>query len=95
VERPLPDVPEKARATIHGKVLITVRVTVDAGGGVSNAELETPSSSKYFASLAVQAARHWRFQPVSAGSPSEARQWLVRFQFSATGTEAAPVEATR
>jgi len=43
----------------------------------------------------VQAARHWRFQPVSAGSPSEARQWLVRFQFSATGTEAAPVEATR
>ncbi len=72
----LPDVPSKARSTIHGKVPIVVRVQADAGGAVTSAKIESGGSSKYFADMAVKAARQWKFVPGADG-----REWLLRFEF--------------
>jgi hypothetical protein len=52
-ERVMPDVPENVRATIHGKFQLSIRVTVDAGGNVSNA-VDSPGPSKYFAKAACK-----------------------------------------
>src|SRR6266852_1331793 len=61
LEQVLPDVSDKARGTIHGKVRVSVRVHVEPGGNVSQADLDSPGPSKYFADLALQAARRWEF----------------------------------
>jgi hypothetical protein len=49
LDQVLPDVSEKARNSIQGKVRVTVRVHVEPGGSVSQAELDSPGPSKYFA----------------------------------------------
>ena len=57
-ERVLPDVPQDARNKIRGKVKVSVRVFVNPAGEVSAATTSNSRGrSKYFASLAVQAAR--------------------------------------
>lgn len=79
----IPDVPRSARATIHGRIHIAVRVTVDRSGNVVNEALEIPGPSPYFARLATAAARQWKFAP--ADGP-DARRWLLRFDFARDGT---------
>jgi TonB family protein len=82
----IPTVPLSARQTIHGRVKVTVRVTVDKSGTVISDVLENPGPSKYFARIAGQAASKWKFVPAADGHAS--RQWLVRFEFSRDGTKA-------
>ncbi len=94
LEKVMPEVSQKARDTIHGTVRVSVRVKVDAAGEVSAAELDTPSHSKFFADLAVRAARQWKFQsPVADGRdlPSE---WLLNFYFTRTGINVSPAQVT-
>lgn len=81
VQKILPDVPQKARDTIQGRVKVKVRVRVDAPGDVTQAELDSPSASQYFARLALQAAQRWKFTPVSQGGEDGTREWLLRFEF--------------
>jgi TonB family protein len=76
VQSVVPDVPAKARGTIHGKVPIVVRVQADASGAVSSAKIESGASSKFFADMALKAAHQWKFAPGADG-----REWLVRFEF--------------
>jgi TonB family protein len=83
VHEEIPKVPHSALATIHGHVRVAVRVTVDASGTVVKDTLADAGPSRYFAHVASQAARKWKFTP---GRPS--RQWLVRFEFSRGGTTA-------
>jgi TonB family protein len=83
VKRVLPDVLPEARATIRGKVLISVRVQVDASGAVTDAVSESPGASHYFNKVAVQAAQAWRFAPEPAGAPGA---WILHFQFRQDGT---------
>jgi TonB family protein len=91
-ERVLPPVPESARQTIQGKVRVKVAVTVDPQGQVSAAELRSPGPSRYFARLALEAARQWKFQPVEVnGQPQESR-WLIEFRFGRSSTEVIPLE---
>ena len=73
----IPDVPAKARVTIHGKVPIVVRIEADAAGAVTNTKIESGGSSPYFANLALAAARQWKFAPGDG-----ARAWNVRFEFT-------------
>jgi serine/threonine protein kinase len=73
----VPDVLAKAVGTIHGKVPIVVRVQADAGGAVTSAAIESGGSSKYFANLALNAARQWKFVP-----GADAREWMLRFEFT-------------
>ncbi len=85
VHEEIPKVPHSALATIHGHIKVGVRVTVDASGAVVNETLAEPGPSRYFARIASQAARKWKFTP-SADNAS--RKWLVRFEFSRGGTTA-------
>jgi TonB family protein len=85
----IPTVPLAARQTIHGRVKVTVRVTVDKAGNVISDVLENPGPSKYFARLAGVAASKWKFAPAEGHT---SRQWLVRFEFSRDGTSAQAVK---
>jgi TonB family protein len=78
----IPDVPRHARATIRGLIKVAVRVTVDSSGNVVDETLENPGPSKYFARLATQAARKWKFAPAD---DQDSRRWLLRFEFSRGG----------
>lgn len=77
----LPDVPAKARNTIHGKVTINIRVRVDGNGSVADAHNESPESSRYFGNLALQAARRWKFEPAEADASAHPAEWKLQFQF--------------
>jgi len=83
VHEEIPRVSKSARDTIQGHIRVTVRVTVDSSGAVINETLENPGPSHYFARLATQAARKWKFAPSEDHAP---REWLVRFEFSREGT---------
>jgi TonB family protein len=82
VHQTIPDVSQKARSTIRGTVRINVRVQLNANGTVASADLDSPANSQFFANLALQAARDWRFAP-SANSSA-----LLRFDFTNTGSTA-------
>jgi len=90
LEQLLPDVSDKARGTIHGKVRVSVRVHVEPGGNVSQADLDSPGPSKYFADLALQAARRWEFTAPEVNGHSAPSDWLIHFEFSQSGTQAFP-----
>jgi TonB family protein len=81
LDQVLPEVSQKARDTIHGKVLVTVRAHVDPAGTVTAAELDSPTPSKYFGDIAVKAARRWQFQSPEADGRSLPSEWLLRFEF--------------
>lgn len=91
-ERVLPDVPQNARNTIQGNVRVSVRVSVTPAGKVLAATLDSPGPSRYFANLALQAARGWKFQPPQIEGHSVASEWILRFQFGRTETQVVPAE---
>ena len=85
VQESLPKVSHASLDTIHGRIKVSVRVTVDAAGNVVNESLEMAGPSKYFARVATDAARGWKFVPASPGS---SREWLLWFEFTRDGTTA-------
>ena len=93
VHQVLPDVPRKARDTIRGKVRVGVRVRVDPSGSVVGAKLDSPGPSRYFAQLALKAARRWKFRPAEVDGRNVPTEWILRFQFEKTGTTALSVRA--
>ena len=88
----LPDASPKALATIHGAVRVSVRVHVDPTGNVADAALESPGPSKYFADLALQAARKWQFASPEVGGHSVPSEWIIRFHFTPSGPKAIPTQ---
>jgi TonB family protein len=82
----IPDISRSARGTIRGRIKVAVRVTVDSAGDVTRAALEKPGTSKYFDHVATQAAGKWKFAPADRDS----QQWLLRFEFSRSSTDAYP-----
>jgi len=88
----MPDVSDKARATIQGRVRTSVRVHVDAAGNVSDAESASPGPSKYFADLAVKAARKWVFTPPEIDGRSVPSEWQIQFVFTRSDTKATPTQ---
>ena len=94
LEEILPEVSEKARATIQGVVRVRVRVHVDPTGNVSEASLDSAGPSKYFADLALKTARRWQFSSPDMGGHSVPSEWLIRFKFSRTGPKAFPTQIT-
>jgi TonB family protein len=87
-----PDVSRGAQNTITGRVKVSVQVTVDASGNVSEAKLVSPGPSQYFANRALAAARRWRFNPPQVDGKATSSEWLLRFQFGRTSTELIPRE---
>jgi TonB family protein len=92
LDQVLPEVSDKARATIRGIVRVSVRVHVDPTGDVSEAALDSPGPSKYFADLALKAARHWQFYSPEVDGHSVPSEWLIRFHFSPSGSKAIPTQ---
>jgi TonB family protein len=92
VEKILPEISPMARKTIRGTVRVSVRTQVDPSGHVASAELETHGPSPYFADQALEAARHWTFDPLPAlpgSSPKPSEEWRLRFEYTTTATSAA------
>jgi TonB family protein len=87
----LPQVPRSARETIHGRVRVKVQVAIDPNGDVSSATLVSPGPSRYFARLALEASRQWKFKP--AGVNGKPAQWLLEYRFGRSSTEVTPVES--
>jgi len=85
VHRVLPDVPQSALDTVQGTVRVNVRVQVDRAGNVVGTGLENTGPSKYFARLAEQAARKWKFAP----SQNDRREYVLRFEFTNEDVRAA------
>jgi TonB family protein len=81
----IPAVSRGARASVRGQIKVVVRVTVDRAGNVIAENLEARGSSRYFARVATEAAKRWKFAPADNQSP---REWLVQFEFSRDGTTA-------
>jgi TonB family protein len=92
-EQVVPDVPQSARDTIHGTVRVGVRISVDSAGSVTEAELDSPGPSKYFAQLALEAAQQWKFEPPKVAGRNVLSDWLLHFQFTGTGTKVIPVQS--
>jgi TonB family protein len=76
-------------------VRLSVRVRVDPSGSVVSAELESPGPSKYFAELALRAARLWKFEPAKVDGQAVSSEWILRFEFVRTATKVFPVRAAR
>jgi TonB family protein len=89
--RVLPDIPAKARNTVHGTATVAVSVAVDPSGNVTQATLER-GGSPYFGKLALEAARRWQFTSVESKAP---RDWILRFQITQTATKVVPLRAGR
>jgi TonB family protein len=94
VERVQPEVLPAATESIHGHVDLGIRVAVDPNGNVSEARLERAGPSRYFAKVALEAARKWRFKPAQIGGRPVASVWILKFEFTQAGTEITPVETS-
>lgn len=94
-DRVLPETPSKALATIRGRIKLNIRVTVDPSGAVSDASLDTPDASKYFANQALGAARKWKFKPAQDGGQAVSGAWVLQFEFMQTGIDVTAVKAGR
>ena len=90
VHRVIPDAPQSALDTIQGTVRVSIRVSVAPSGDVSQATIDSPGPSKYFAKLAQRAAQQWKFAP----APGKAGDWILRFEFSNAGAKVYSARAT-
>ena len=92
LEQVLPDVSRGAQNTVTGHVKVSVQVSVDSSGNVSEAKFVSAGPSKYFADRAMAAARRSKFTPPQVDGRAAASEWVLRFQFGRTGTEVVPTE---
>ena len=93
VQQVLPDITTRARRSIHGRVRVAVKVTVDAAGNVVNAELASSGPSQYFAQEALQASRKWKFGAAKDGDG--ARTFTLNYQFLSNDTKVVPSTSSR
>jgi len=90
LDQVLPRPSSTALATVQGTVRVVVKVHVDAAGNVSEALLETPGPSKYFADQSVKAAHGWVFNSPEVDGRSVPSEWSIRFEFTSSGVRAYP-----
>ena len=94
LDQVLPDVSEKALATISGKVRVSVLAHVNASGNVTEADFDSPGPSQYFADLALKAVRRWEFNSPEVNGRSVPSEWQVRFEFTPSGVKVFPRQVT-
>jgi TonB family protein len=78
----IPEISRGAQATIHGRIKVTVLLTVDQTGRVVKTTLKNSAPSRYFDHLATEAASQWQFTQANSAAP---RKWLLHFEFSRDG----------
>ena len=94
LDQVLPDVSEKALATISGKVRVSVLAHVNASGNVTEADFDSPGPSQYFADLALKAVRRWEFNSPEVNGRSVPSEWQIRFEFTPSGVKTFPRQVT-
>lgn len=89
----LPDVPDAARQTIRGRVIIRIRAFVDSSGRVVDAINQSPNASAYFGNMAVDAAKQWQFAPPPPDGP-QSNVWTLVFEFRPDARRPVSVQAS-
>jgi len=92
LQQVLPDVSRSAQNTITGTLKVSVQVSVDASGNVSQAKFVSAGPSKYFADHALAASRNWKFKPPQLDGQPTTSEWILRFQFKRTSVQVFPAE---
>lgn len=92
LQQVLPDVSRSAQNTITGTLKVSVQVSVDASGNVSQAKFVSAGPSRYFANLALAAARRWKFTPPQLDGQPATSEWILRFQFKRTSLQVFPAQ---
>ncbi|HTV83572.1 MAG TPA: TonB family protein [Acidobacteriaceae bacterium] len=90
----IPDVAQNIRDTIHGHVRVRIGIQVDSGGSVSDATIDSPGPSRYFANRALQTAREWKFRPAEIDGQAVGSKWILEFRFGRDGTTITPTETS-
>jgi TonB family protein len=90
LEQVMPKVAASARRTVSGRLKVVAKVAVDATGNVTSASLDSPGPSQYFARLALEAARGWKFTPPQVNGQAVPSAWKLRFTYTSRETEVAP-----
>lgn len=90
----LPAVSRRSRDTITGKVRVGVRVAVDPSGDVVQAQLDSPGPSAYFAKLALESSRRWKFSPPQVNGAPVPSEWVLRYEFGRVTTEVYPARVS-
>jgi TonB family protein len=81
----LPDVQHNAYKTVHGKLKVRIKVTVDSSGKVVVGKFDSRGPSRYFADRALRAAQEWTFNPPQVGGQPVPSEWNLRFEFTRNG----------
>ena len=90
LQQVLPEAPQKARNTNRGKVRLSVKVNVDEFGNVTQATLDAPGPSQYFADRTLAAAKLWKFAPAKVDDRNVPSAWLLYFEIDPATTTAHP-----
>jgi TonB family protein len=90
--RPTPDIPQHILDTVRGHVRVRVRVDVDAQGKITNAVLDDPGPSRYFADKALATARNWTFTPAQTNGQPVPSTWMLHFSFGHDGSTVTSTE---
>jgi len=88
----LPDIPGTIMGVIEGHIRVSVRVEVDREGNVSQASIDSPGPSRYFANQALHAAQKWKFTPAQVDGRAAVSTWLLQFQFGQPQCAVTPTE---
>jgi TonB family protein len=94
VQQVPPDVSRSALRTIHGKLKVRVKVTVDSSGNVTAAKFDSRGPSRYFAERALRAAQQWTFKPPQIDGKSVLSEWILRFEFERSGANVHPAQTS-
>jgi outer membrane biosynthesis protein TonB len=92
LKRVLPNVSSGAVQSMRGPVEVEIRVSVSEDGAVSNAEYMTHGPGNYFARIAHDAAKSWKFKPPQSEGQPQASVWNLRFRFERRNTEVTATE---
>jgi TonB family protein len=76
-------------------VEVSIRVSVNRDGTVSDASYMSRGPGNYFARLAQKAAKSWTFKPPTRNGSPERSVWILRFNFERGKTETTATEESR
>jgi TonB family protein len=91
-QRVMPEPLPAAMRTIHGRVNVSISLNVSPGGEVTDARYGSMGPSKYFAEVAMKAARQWKFTPAKVNGQPVASIWTLHFVFTRENSEVTPAQ---
>jgi TonB family protein len=78
----MPSISPAASQSMHGPVLVEIRVRVSESGSVESATFMTSGPGNYFGKISQRAAEAWKFDPPMRRGRAEPSVWLLRFSYA-------------